>query len=117
LPRPTNGRDHLRNRRNARDARRVLATQQTALARALSAQVAGLSLQTTEAGQRQADGGLLNLVALVTQKEVTAFGRMIADFQRRARGLDLALKLTGPWPPYSYDANLNMPTEGVTYAN
>ncbi|MDX8351419.1 GvpL/GvpF family gas vesicle protein [Cognatiyoonia sp. IB215182] len=98
---PLTGRRFLKARQVKRDQRRDLKTNQTAFACDLLAELQNMSLRPSTPDAKP--GRLLNKTILIRKDTVSKLQELAAVSDQLARDLSLELKITGPWPPYSFD--------------
>lgn len=99
---PRSGRDFLNRGRLIRDHRRQLGENRMTLARQLLSDLRGLSWQIKPAGAPKPDR-LLDATLLLPLAQVPTLSAMITAKAAEAGRLSLDLRLTGPWPAYSFD--------------
>lgn len=101
-PVPKSGRDFLTRGRLVRDHRRSLSESRMALARELLSDLRSISWQIKAAGAPKPDR-LLDATLLVPPDRIPALAALAGHCAPIAAPLGLDLRLTGPWPAYSFD--------------
>ncbi|MDX8348467.1 GvpL/GvpF family gas vesicle protein [Cognatiyoonia sp. IB215446] len=98
---PLTGREFLRARKVKRDERRDLKVRQIVFTRDLMAQLQKLSLKECPATAKP--GRLLDQTILIGNDAVSKLRELATVSHQSACDLSLEFKVTGPWPPYSFD--------------
>lgn len=97
---PTSGRGYLASRRTARDARDRRAEERNSFLRQAASRLAACARECSASAPNP--DRLLDLNLLVARTETAAFLRAAEQIYTDAAALDLALKVSGPWPPYTF---------------
>lgn len=100
--RVANGRDFLRRRRNARDTRVSSQAARRAFVDRVADECARLSAMPATAGRRSSER-LLDLTVLVEKATLPRLSDLAVERGSEGQALGLALKVTGPWPAYTFD--------------
>ena len=96
------GRAFLSAKRHQRDDRRTRTARRRALAAELANGIEDRAVRTLHLSTKAADGPLMRKAVLVPRKGIVAFADLISSYETSAGTLDLALRLGGPGPCYSF---------------
>ncbi|MEM7701929.1 MAG: GvpL/GvpF family gas vesicle protein [Pseudomonadota bacterium] len=111
---PASGADYLRalsarkqssdqSRQKMADLCRVIAAEVSGMAKAVQA----LSLRSND----NTEARLLNMACLLPRGSDEALGKAINEAVSRFEDLPIRIEITGPWPPFSFAATENGPSE------
>jgi len=96
------GRDFLSQRQDARNDRRNLSQRRRAFCEKLETRLCALSTCPPGIASPKA-GRLLDMTLLLTHAHTSALQDLASRYSDDAQTLGLALRITGPWPAYSFD--------------
>lgn len=111
-PYSDNGRDFLRQRAQLRAGRRELTERQAQFASEMVNALGSVSTDLRKEPSRS--GRICDLSLLIDRTAVQKFYDTVSPFAQDATSLGLHLRTTGPWPAYSFAANVSKEETHVT---
>lgn len=96
------GRAFLSAKRHQRDDRRTRTARRRALAAELANGLEDRATRTMHLSTKAVDRPLMRKAVLVPRKRIVAFADLMSSYETSADTLDLALRLVGPGPCYSF---------------